>query len=35
LKSFNKRACKSASAQTKFKDQCEISNALVSKLGGE
>lgn len=34
LKSFNKRACKSQSAQTKFKDQCEISNALVSKLGG-
>jgi tetratricopeptide (TPR) repeat protein len=34
LKSFNKRACKSQSAQTKYKDQCEISNALVSKLGG-
>jgi tetratricopeptide (TPR) repeat protein len=34
LKSFNKRACKSKDA-VKFKQQCETSNALVAKLGGE
>jgi tetratricopeptide (TPR) repeat protein len=34
LKSFNKRACKSKDA-IKFKQQCETSNALVAKLGGE
>lgn len=34
LKSFNKRACKTEKA-AQFKSQCETSNALVSKLGGE
>ncbi len=34
LKSFNKRACKSADAAKKFKDQCATSNDLVQKLGG-
>jgi tetratricopeptide (TPR) repeat protein len=34
LKSFNKRACKSKDA-IKFKQQCETSNALVAKLGGQ
>jgi len=34
LKSFNKRACKSADAAKKFKDQCASSNDLVQKLGG-
>jgi tetratricopeptide (TPR) repeat protein len=34
LKSFNKRACKSADAAKKLKDQCATSNDLVQKLGG-
>ncbi|MEN9579286.1 MAG: hypothetical protein RJA70_2295 [Pseudomonadota bacterium] len=35
LKSFNKRACKSAAGQAKFKDQCQTSSSLVAKMGGE
>lgn len=35
LKSFNKRACKSAAGQEKFKDQCQTSSSLVAKMGGE
>ena len=34
LKSFNQRACKSAKAAEKFKDQCATSADLVQKLGG-
>jgi tetratricopeptide (TPR) repeat protein len=34
LKSFNKRACAGAKGATTFKEQCETSNALVAKLGG-
>jgi tetratricopeptide (TPR) repeat protein len=34
LKSFNKRACAGAKGATTFKEQCETSNALVQKLGG-
>lgn len=34
LKSFNKRACRSKKAQTKFRDQCQTSASLVQKLGG-
>ncbi len=33
LKSFVKRACRSASA-AKFKEQCETANTLIQKLGG-
>jgi len=32
LNSFNKRACRGANA-SKFKEQCETSNALIQKLG--
>jgi hypothetical protein len=35
LKSFNKRACKGAQAATTYKQQCEVSQALVAKLGGD
>ncbi len=34
LKSFNKRACRSAKAQKQFKDQCQTSSTLVQQLGG-
>lgn len=34
LKSFNKRACKSAKAAKQFKDQCAVSADLVQKLSG-
>lgn len=33
LKSFNTRACRGGAA-AKYKDQCEQSNALIAKLGG-
>jgi tetratricopeptide (TPR) repeat protein len=33
LTSFQKRACRSASA-TKYKEQCETANSLIQKLGG-
>lgn len=35
LKSFNKRACKGAKAATTYKQQCEVSQSLVQKLGGD
>jgi tetratricopeptide (TPR) repeat protein len=35
LKSFNKRACAGSKGATTFKEQCEISQALVQKLGGD
>lgn len=34
LKSFNKRACKGAKAATDYKQQCEVSQSLVQRLGG-
>jgi len=34
LKSFSTRACRGAGATGKYKDQCEVSQSLVAKLGG-
>lgn len=35
LKSFNKRACKGSKAATDYKQQCEVSQSLVQRLGGD
>lgn len=35
LKSFNKRVCKGAKAATTYKQNCEQSQSLVQKLGGD
>jgi tetratricopeptide (TPR) repeat protein len=34
LKGFSARACRGSGATTKYRDQCEMSQALVARLGG-